>query len=116
MRWRPWMWLSLSMLCFLAAVYFWHMGDEWAAQKQKSSAPNGTNQAQPAGAPSKASSHSSVSPAKWPSQLLSQAGQVNSPPLRNTGNTNRVSPTAYRLTNTATPLSRLTHSDKAILL
>jgi len=110
------MWLSLSMLCFMAAVYFWHMGDEWAAEKQKASHSNGTNPPQPSGPVPKTANHSSVSPAAWPLKLLSDAGHVNSIPQNNAADTNHLSPTAYRLSNTKAPLSQLTHSDNAILL
>jgi subtilisin-like proprotein convertase family protein len=104
------------MLCFLAAVYFWHLGDEWAAQKAATPAPNGTNQLHPKGAATPAG-HSRVVPASKPLHLLSQAGLINSPPIPASAKTNSVtSRTAYRLTNTKAPLSRLIHSDKAVLL
>src|SRR5204863_4602489 len=53
-----------------------------------------------------------------PLQLLSASGHVNSPPVKNkeTRSTNELSRTAYRLTNTAKPLSALARSDTAILL
>src|SRR5579872_450554 len=116
MRWRPWMWLSLSMVCFLAAVYFWHLGDQWAAQKEKAANPHGTNQTQPNEAPAKPASHSRVTIPTAPVQLLSEAGHVNSLPVKHPGKTNQVSRTAYRLTNTPASLAKLTHSDTAILL
>src|SRR5213075_1786654 len=117
MRWRPWMWLSLSMLCFVAAVYFWHLGDEWAAKKAAEQNSRGTNQVHPAGDAPKPAPRAKAAPPP-PLQLLSASGHVNSPPVKNkeTRSTNELSRTAYRLTNTAKPLSALARSDTAILL
>src|SRR5690348_7019538 len=116
MRWRPWMWLSLSMACFLAAVYFWQLGDKWAAQKNHAPIPHGTNQIQPADPPSKGAAHSQVRLAMPPAPLLSEAGHVNSFPTQHAARTNHISALAYRLTNTTKPLRSLVHSDTAILL
>src|ERR1700751_4176997 len=118
MRWRPWMWLSLSMLCFVAAVYFWHLGDEWAAQKAASPRSNGTNQIHPAGETPKPAAHSKAAAFTPPIQLLSAAGHVNSPPANKkpAHPTNEVSRTAHRLANTAKPLAVLLHSDTTYLL
>src|SRR5215831_4999621 len=115
MRWRPWMWLTLSMLCFMAAVYFWHLGDEWAAQKSAIPGSN-TNQLQPKDSTSKSLEHSVVAPPGEPMRLLSQAGHVNSPQKSPSPATNQVSRTAHRLSNTTLPFAQLLHSDKAVLL
>jgi hypothetical protein len=32
-RWRPLTWLLLSLACFIAAFYFWRLGDKWQANK-----------------------------------------------------------------------------------
>src|SRR5436190_22906748 len=32
-RWRPLTWFLLSLACFVAAVYFWQLGDKWQAEK-----------------------------------------------------------------------------------
>ncbi|HTL16376.1 MAG TPA: hypothetical protein VL793_04020, partial [Patescibacteria group bacterium] len=115
MRWRPWMWLSLSMLCFLAALYFWHLGDQWAAQKQGASPTANTNQVQPAETAAKPNAQ--VWPLHKPQPLLSEAaGHVNSPPVRGAKKTNEISQTAHRLSNTTLPLTQLIHKDKALLL
>src|SRR5690242_6238050 len=116
MRWRPWMWLTLSMACFLAAVYFWQLGDKWAAQKNQTPASRGTNQIQPADSPAKPATHSQATLVDPRLTLLSEPGHVNSPPTRNPAKTNHVSALAYRLTNTTQPLRALIHSDTAILL
>src|SRR4051794_13335769 len=34
MRWRPLTWLLLSIMFFVAAVFFWRLGDQWAADKK----------------------------------------------------------------------------------
>src|SRR3972149_122915 len=34
MRWRPLTWLVVSLLCFLGALWFWRLGDEWAARNK----------------------------------------------------------------------------------
>src|SRR5690242_3045963 len=112
MRWRPWMWLSLSMLCFLAAVYFWQLGDKWAAQKRNVPAVNGTNQIQPADPATKPVSQKKPLSAPVGFALLSQVGHVNSLPARSS--TNHASPLAYRLSNTTQPLRALVHNERAI--
>src|SRR5271165_4865585 len=112
MRWRPWMWLSLSMACFLAALYFWRLGDRWAAQKAAVPAAHGTHPIQPGGPPIKPAAHSQTSPLR----LLSDAGHVHSLPARGADKTNQVSRLTHRLTNTTKTLASLAHSDKAILL
>ena len=108
MRQRPLAWLLLSVLCFAAAFYFWRLGDRWTANKAAPAA-------QPAH-PSPVTGHLS---AAAPIRLLSQAGNLNSPPSAGSvknqaaSNTNRF---ALRLTNTIATISQLQHSDSAILL
>src|SRR5437764_8143762 len=116
MRWRPWMWLSLSMVCFVAALYFWQLGDKWAAQKQTSPATNGTNQVQPSDVSPKPAAHARAAATQLPFSLLSGAGHVNSLPTRHAAGTNSVSALAYRLSNTKEPMRTLVHNDHAILL
>src|SRR4029077_6255210 len=116
MRWRPWMWLSLSMLCFVAAVYFWHLGNQWAAEKAAHPANSNTNQAQPAEPRTKPSAAAHAWPLHQPQVLLSEAGTVKTPSVAKPQNTNRTSQTAYRLSNTKAPITRLMHSDTALLL
>src|SRR5437660_1618192 len=94
MRWRPWLWFCVSVLCFVAAGYFWRLGDKWAAEKAAS---RSTNQA-PAGSKEPAT-HSQLSPI--PAPLLSQPGNVNYFPATaaKPAETNHSSPLAYRLNN-----------------
>lgn len=35
-RWRPLTWILLSVACFVAAFYFWRLGDQWREEKIKS--------------------------------------------------------------------------------
>src|SRR6185369_17180276 len=114
MRWRPWMWLTLSMACFLAAVYLWQLGDRWAAAKSANRAPKETNQIQPADPPIKPATHSRATPT--PLHLLSEVGHVNSPSLPAKIKTNDTSRLTYRLTNTTKSLATLAHSESAVLL
>ena len=100
------------MGCFLAAVYFWQLGDRWAAEKTPSPAPKGTNQVQPADSPTNPATHAQAAPLR----LLSQAGTVNWLPAQGATKTNPVSRVAYRLTNTTKSLARLAQSDHAVLL
>jgi hypothetical protein len=110
------MWLSLSMVCFMGAVYFWHLGDEWARTKPAASTPSGTNELQPKDSAKKSATHSQALPTREPLRLLSEAGHVNTPPVHNAPKTNAISNTAYRLTNTTKSLNTLAHSDNAVLL
>src|SRR5712664_1595322 len=34
LRWRPLTWWLLSVMFFVAAFYFWRLGDEWAKKKE----------------------------------------------------------------------------------
>ena len=110
------MWLSLSMACFLAAVYFWQLGDKWAAQRTHSPASRGTNQVQPADQLPKPATHSQAEPNQPPFALLSEPGLLNSLPTPHPARTNHVSPLAYRVSNTTKPLRSLLHSGSAVLL
>src|SRR5207249_4264770 len=47
MRWRPFTWLLLSLLFFVAAAYFWRLGDEWELKKAAPTSSQPTNQAEP---------------------------------------------------------------------
>ncbi|HEV2392890.1 MAG TPA: S8 family serine peptidase, partial [Verrucomicrobiae bacterium] len=107
MRWRPWIWLSISLLCFLGAAYFWHLGDEWAAQKKAASSLSQTNQ--PSAERPKAAA---PAPAMTNARLLSQPDHLSS----STTKSHASAQVAYRLSNTTKRLGELARSDKAILL
>ena len=108
MRKRPLAWLLLSVLCFAAAFYFWRLGDRWAA-----------NKAAPAAQPAHPSPATRTRSAAAPIRLLSQAGNLNSPPSADSvknqaaSRTNRV---PLRFNNTTATIGELQHSDRAILL
>src|SRR4051812_14925604 len=118
MRWRPLMWLCLSVLFFAAAAYFWHLGDEWEARK-KATVPNKTSspQASPPeerekASPPKAPKLTGQSPAAT-TKSPGDVGALNSPNATAATNAFRF---AYRLSNTKESIGELTHNDKAILL
>ena len=99
MRQRPWTWFLLSLLCFLGAAYFWHLGNKWQAEKMYA-APG------------------VITPAAKPKAIDTTPHNVQSmstAPAKNTFTpaTNRF---AYRLTNTSQTVGQLLHNDKAILL
>ncbi|HEV2393018.1 MAG TPA: hypothetical protein VG146_11725, partial [Verrucomicrobiae bacterium] len=106
MRWRPWIWLSISLLCFLGAAYFWRLGDEWAAQKKAASSLSQTNR--PSADPKTAAPPSAMTNAR----LLSQPDHPSSA----TAQSHASAQVAYRLSNTTKKLDALARSDKAILL
>src|SRR2546422_1777100 len=99
MRWRPFTWLLVSVFCFVAAVYFWRLGDQWAAKKALAPPPHPTNQPGPVVAPPKATS--SLTP--HASRLTPHASSLT-PRL------------AHRLSNTTKTVGQLARSDRAILL
>src|SRR5262245_28786118 len=111
MRWRPLLWLMLSLLCFTGAFYFWNLGNEWAARKRQTSAPNvSTNNPQSEKKPSQGSLAPIVSEASS-FALLSASGTSNRP-----GSSSLPGWLQYRLTNTKKSLGQLVHSPRAILL
>src|SRR5579859_365833 len=111
MRWRPLLWLVVSLLCFLGAVYFWRLGDEWAAEKSSPPSSRPSNQNPPVAPPASKPVTKAVSA---PLELLSNAGHVNAWPTP--AKTNRVSRLKYRLNNTTNSVGELARNDRAILL
>src|SRR6266566_6960802 len=99
MRWRPFTWLLVSVFCFVAAVYFWRLGDQWAAKKTLAPSTQPTNQPGPVVAPPKATS-----------SLTPHASSV-------THHASRITPQfPHRLSNTTKTIGQLARSDRAILL
>src|ERR1043166_899629 len=112
MRWRPLLWLCLSMLFFAAAAYFWHLGNEWEARKvaaPPAQVPPAKNLATNQSAV-KAPKLTGQSPAAT-TQSASSAGVLASEQKTASG-----SRFPYRLSNTKKSIGELTHDDKAILL
>lgn len=113
MRWRPLIWLCLSVLFFTAAAYFWQLGNKWEARKAK---------AGPAAAPQATSATNNASAGKAPrltgqspaatTQSASSAGVLGSAAQHPAPG----SRFAFRLSNTKKSVGELTHDDKAILL
>src|SRR5438552_10474181 len=110
MRWRPFTWLLLSLLFFVAAAYFWRLGDEWEAKKAAPTSSQSTNQAEPLKPTTKPAAQAT------PFRLLTQPGNPNTPDASPSPSPDRTGRFAYRLSNTTEPLGQLIHSDKAILL
>ncbi|MFO1476928.1 MAG: S8 family serine peptidase [Verrucomicrobiota bacterium] len=108
-KWRPIAWILVSLACFLAAAYFWRLGDRWSEEQHRARA--AASAASNAPAPAKPAVHARVTPASvsGPIALLSQP-ETNSTPKH----TNPL--TRYRVHNTDTPLKQLLASDHAILL
>jgi subtilisin-like proprotein convertase family protein len=110
MRWRPLTWFLLSVFFFVAAAFFWRLGDEWAAKKTAPSVGQATNQPQSPGALAKPRAQAA------PIHLLTQPGNLNASVPAPSTNSNRVDRFAHRLSNTTKPLGELIRNDKAILL
>ncbi len=103
MRRQPLLWLTISIVCFVAAFYFWRLGDKWAKE-----------------APGKAPAVVPVSQDKPTNtvRLLSVGGNLNvtSTPDTSSAKTDRAVRFAYRLSNTSKPLGELARNPNAILL
>src|SRR5438034_4805896 len=110
MRWRPFTWFLLSVFFFVAAAYFWRLGDEWAAKKAAPPATPSTNQ--PHSPKPDTLPHAQAPPIR----LLTQPGNLNAPAPGPATNSDRASRFTHRLSNTTKPLGELVRNDKAILL
>ncbi|HEV2210049.1 MAG TPA: LamG-like jellyroll fold domain-containing protein [Verrucomicrobiae bacterium] len=108
MRWRSLFWLCVSMLCFIGAVYFWRLGDQWAAEKAASRTRAQHPKQEPAQA--KPASHHAQ-----PFALLSQPGAPNFTDTTST-NAPRAGWLKHRLSNTSQKVSALVRNNHAILL
>ncbi|MSU58758.1 MAG: hypothetical protein EXS35_11410 [Pedosphaera sp.] len=115
MRPRPILWFVISLLCLVGAVYFWRLGDRWAATK-KAARDAAVAPAKPA-----TNSRRAVTPAASPqAALLSQpllttmalAATVSAPPPP----TPKPDKFANRLRNTTKSVDELLGDDRAILL
>lgn len=106
MRPRPIIWLLISLLCLGGAAYFWHLGDQWAAEK----AAPGANPVPAVTPPARAratTNSSTISASTAPMVLLSQPASPK---------TNAVNLLVHRLSNTTKTLGQLLRNDHAILL
>src|SRR5215472_444051 len=100
MRWRPFTWLLLSALFFVAAFYSWRLGDEWAAKRT--------------------ATNPRVKPAQNPATKPAGTEPGSNQPVASaTSSASTEKPKgrfAYRLSNSSQSIGRLVHNDKAILL
>jgi subtilisin-like proprotein convertase family protein len=100
MRWRPFTWLLLSALFFVAALYSWRLGDEWAAKRTATS--------------------SHAKPSQGPTNKPAPAGlNTNQPVTSAAASAPADKPKgrfAYRLSNSSQSIGQLVHNEKAILL
>src|SRR5215471_18142291 len=100
MRWRPFTWLLLSALFFVAAFYSWRLGDEWAA-KRTTTNPRVKPTQSPAAKPG----------ATEPGSNQPVASAASSAPTEKPKGR-----FAYRLSNSSQSVGQLVHNEKAILL
>src|SRR5436189_6390936 len=113
MRWRPFTWLLLSIFFFVAAAFFWRLGDQWAAKKSATPSSQATNQPQPGKPAAKPAVQS------MPFHLLTQPGNLNAvstQPAAQTQPAQHPDRFANRLSNTTKSIDQLKQTDKAILL
>ncbi|HWC59425.1 MAG TPA: S8 family serine peptidase, partial [Verrucomicrobiae bacterium] len=113
-RWRPIAWLAVSVACFIAAVYFWRLGDKWQAQKPAQPAiPTASN------APA-APANSTNRPIKMVSSLVKSASTAPvaalNPPATNSPVFKRTNGFPYRLSNTTKTVGQLARDNHALLL
>src|SRR5262245_59799433 len=118
MRWRPLTWWLLSAMFFVAAFYFWRLGDKWAAERGAKGEVRGT----------KAEGGSAKGEVRrekeeWQRSVVvthgAVAGNLNVPPEIATGTNKparKESPQAHRLSNTTRSLTELSRRDHALLL
>src|SRR5256885_811863 len=110
MRWRPWLWLLVSLMCFLGAVYFWRLGEQWAAEKK--AAPASPGRAKPEAAPA----HPPLGQLRSAPIPLLSAGNLNAWPETPPVKTNHSGRFKYRLSNSTSTVGQLARSDSAVLL
>src|ERR1041385_2876841 len=111
MRWRPFTWLLLTVRFFVAAGFFWRLGDEWAARNAPPPAPSSvTNNPD---APKKLAKPSAGAA---PFHLLSQSANLKGSPAGSIPKAQQNARLPNRLSNTTKSFKELQHSDSAILL
>ncbi len=115
MRWRPLLWLCLSVLLFAAAAYFWRLGNEWNARKVVAPPANGATSSGETNKPSAAAKVPKLT-GQSPAATTKSASSAGVLASANTQHPTPGSRFAYRLSNTKKSIGELTHDDKAILL
>src|SRR5580765_7220636 len=112
MRRRPLFWLTISVLCFIGAMYFWRLGNRWALEEKTAPPRNTTNRASAAGVAAGRVAGGRTAPF----HLLSEPGVLGSLPNLVSSPTNLPSRFANRLSNTPRPIGELVRSESALLL
>jgi subtilisin-like proprotein convertase family protein len=113
-RWRSLAWLLVSLACFIAAIYFWRLGDKWGAEKPAApAAPVASN------APAQANS-AATAPVSTKLTMVKPASTAPvvdlNPPATNSVMAKATNAFPYRLHNSTQTVSQLSHNNHAILL
>src|SRR6266566_5184477 len=122
MRWRPLTWLLLSVMFFVAALYFWRLGDEWAEKKKNQKPELRGQKSEDQGQKPEPTAGTNGQKSEVHGQRGAIGGNLNKPPpvAPSTNHASRItqpeSPLAHRLSNTARPMKELARRDHAILL
>src|SRR5687768_8490128 len=93
-------WAIISVVCFLAAFYFWQLGEKRAAREQESRRAARTNAIIPL----------------LSTQTQMQAAAQAQPPVVSAGVVETNGPVPYRVSNTSKSMDELIRSDEALLL
>src|SRR6185437_4054661 len=112
-RWRPLAWLLLSVACFIAAFYFWRLGDKWAAEKPAT--PAGAVASNAPGANGNTPTRPKVRMGTLVTKPASTAPIVELNPT-NAVVAKRTNAFPYRLSNTTQTVGQLSRNSRAILL
>jgi subtilisin family serine protease len=114
MKWRPLTWLLLSIACFIAAFYFWRLGDKWQAEK-KAEVGGQRSEVRQKGAATQPQAREPVKVASVKSASTAPIVDLN-PPATNAVTPPPTNRFPYRLSNTTQSVSQLSRNDEAILL
>ncbi len=110
MRLRPLLWLLVSVACFLGAAYFWHLGNQWKANKAGANAAEKSPALAPQTPGKPVPSQTTVTHASTaPVQLFASTDTNAATSAVN-------SQLQYRLSNTRKTVGQLERDDQAILL
>src|SRR6266540_308115 len=109
MHFRTRTWVIISLLCFLAAVFFWQLGEKLDARAKAAAQRRGTNGSSGANRPV-----STATPAPAPPNESPAAAPATI--KTNSANALATNLFPHRLSNTRRSLEDLLHADEAILL
>src|SRR6266496_1582800 len=109
MQLRTRTWVIISLLCFLAAVFFWQLGEKLDARAKADAQRRGTNGSSGADRPVSTATPAPASPSAAPAAA---------PATIKTNSANALATNLFphRLSNTTRSLEDLLHADEAILL